>query len=70
MIPLTYEELESTISHWAVTHPDLFAGVVVGSRGCLDHPDDQWSDLDLIIFCTATEVFIQDGSWLESFNPL
>ena len=65
-----YALLESRIAAWAIANPDLIAGVVVGSRGRAEHPADQWSDLDLVIFSTATEVFIQDGSWLEGFGEL
>lgn len=67
---LSYADLEARIAAWADTHPDLLAGVVVGLRGRPDHPADEWSDLDLIIFSTAVDVFTQNGAWLESFGEL
>jgi aminoglycoside 6-adenylyltransferase len=65
-----YTSLESRITAWAAAHPNLVAGVVVGSRGRSDHPADQWSDLDLVIFADEPGKFIQDGTWLEGFGPL
>jgi len=65
-----YASLESRIAARTATRPDLIAGVVVGSRGRPDHPADQWSDLDLVIFSTAPDTYIKDGSWLEGFAPL
>ncbi len=65
-----YALLESRIAAWAIANPDLIAGVVVGSRGRADHPADQWSDLDLVIFTTAAEVDTRDSTWLEGFGPL
>lgn len=65
-----YTQLESRIAAWAAARPDLVAGVVVGSRGRVDHPADRWSDLDLVIFSTAPEIYIQDGSWIEGFGEL
>lgn len=67
---IDYTSLESRITAWAAAHPDLVAAVVVGSRGRSDHPADQWSDLDLVIFAVEPDQFIQDGSWMESFGPL
>jgi aminoglycoside 6-adenylyltransferase len=65
-----YQQLEERIIAWAGTRPELIAGVVVGSRGRSGHLPDQWSDLDLIIFSNAVEVFTRDGNWLAGFGDL
>lgn len=67
---IDYALLETRITAWATARPDLVAGVVVGSRGRSDHPADEWSDLDLVIFSTAAEAYILEGAWLEEFGVL
>ena len=67
---LDYHQLESRIARWAAYHPDLLAGVIVGSRGRPGAAADEWSDLDLIIFTTNPDPYIKDSSWLADFGEL
>jgi hypothetical protein len=46
----TYLELESRISSWCRSRPDILAAIVIGSRGRLSPPPDDYSDLDLILY--------------------
>ena len=66
----TYEELENAILDWSYSHPDVRAGLVVGSRARQDHPADEWSDLDLILFTLDPAGLASDGSWLEKFGDV
>ncbi|NLF78613.1 MAG: aminoglycoside 6-adenylyltransferase, partial [Chloroflexi bacterium] len=47
------QQLEGRISDWASEESAIRAVLVVGSRARhADHPADEWSDLDLMLFCT------------------
>jgi len=69
-IPSTYEQLEQAIIAWAHTRPDMRAGIVIGSRARTDHPADQWSDLDLLLFTTAPDAYTTDPAWLEQIGQV
>ena len=60
-----YLELEQRFADWALTQPTIQAVIVVGSRARLNHPADDWSDLDLVVFATETASFLSDATWLE-----
>jgi aminoglycoside 6-adenylyltransferase len=68
--PSTYEQLETNIITWAHTRPDMRAGIVVGSRARTDHPADQWSDLDLLLFTTTPDAYAADPAWLAQIGEV
>jgi hypothetical protein len=41
---------EERAAAWAQTRSDIRAALMVGSRAHLDHPGDEWADLDLMLF--------------------
>ena len=68
--PITYTQLEQDIGDWARTRPDLRAAIVVGSRARADHPADEWSDLDLILFAVNPAIYVSDTDWLAAFGEV
>ena len=36
----------------------------------MNHPADDWSDLDLVVFATETASFLSDATWLETFGQV
>jgi len=65
-----YEQLIERFVRWAETCPDIRAAVIVGSRARVDHPADEWSDLDLIVITTDPERYLSRTDWLENIgNP-
>ena len=36
----------------------------------MNHPADEWSDLDLVVFATETASFLSDATWLETFGQV
>jgi aminoglycoside 6-adenylyltransferase len=68
--PLTYEQLEETFVPWAQQQPDIHAAIIVESRARVDHPSDQWSDLDLILFIPHPQADASQADWLEEIGEV
>lgn len=62
------EELLQRFVGWAKAQPDIVAVLNQGSRARIDHPADEWADLDLIIFTNNKEKYIHNSDWLENFG--
>ncbi len=63
---LDYEKLQAHIVNWIHTRPDIRLGFVVGSRARLDHPADQWADLDVMLFTTNPKLYMTEPpTWLS-----
>jgi len=66
-----YEQLVERFVKWAEACPDVRAAVIVGSRARVDHPADDWADLDIIIITTDPKRYLSTTDWLENIgNPL
>src|SRR3972149_6997204 len=46
------------------------AAIVVGSRARSDHPADDWSDLDLVVFASDATSYLNDAAWLNTFGDV
>ena len=66
---LTYDDLIERYINWAESTPDVRAALILGSRARTDHPADEWSDLDLLVFCRDPQRFIQSSEWATSIAP-
>jgi aminoglycoside 6-adenylyltransferase len=55
---------------WAQNREDIRAVLVVGSTARLDHPDDEWSDLDLLFFTSQNTLYHRDTEWLYTIGTL
>ncbi|MCB0233278.1 MAG: aminoglycoside 6-adenylyltransferase, partial [Anaerolineae bacterium] len=66
----TYERLTENFVTWAKLEPDLRAAVIIGSRARTDHPADQWSDLDILVFVADVEPYVTHGGWAEQIAPV
>jgi aminoglycoside 6-adenylyltransferase len=67
---VTIASLEANFIAWAQAQEDVRAAIVVGSQARRDHPADEWSDLDLILFVTNVDRRQNDVSWLTEIGPL
>jgi aminoglycoside 6-adenylyltransferase len=64
------EKLLERFVGWARIQPDVIAVLNQGSRARTDHPADQWADLDLIIFTTDKEKYLNSAQWLDNFGKI
>jgi len=67
---MDYKTLEDAIARWAAAEHMVQALVVIGSRAREDHTADAWSDLDLILFVTDPQAYVEDTSWLAAFGDV
>jgi aminoglycoside 6-adenylyltransferase len=66
-----YEQLVERFVRWAETCSDIRAAVIVGSRARVDHPADEWADLDILVITADPERYISTSDWIENVgNPL
>ena len=69
-VAAAYEQLIERFIQWAQTEDNIRAAVVIGSRARLDHPADEWSDLDVLIFASNPEPYWATANWLHHVgNP-
>lgn len=67
----SYEELMERFRKWAENRPDIRMAIVIGSRARVDHPADEWADLDVIMITTNPERYLSTTDWIDNMgNPL
>ena len=66
---LTYETLIDRITDWADITSDVRAALILGSRARKNHPADEWSDLDVLVFACNPDQFVQSGAWATALAP-
>jgi aminoglycoside 6-adenylyltransferase len=66
---LTYETLIDRITNWAEITSDVRAALILGSRARKDHPADEWSDLDVLVFAHNPDQFVQSRAWATALAP-
>ena len=59
-----FRQLEERFVAWADARRDIRAAIVVGSRARLDHPADDWADLDIGFFTTDPRRYLSSDDWL------
>jgi aminoglycoside 6-adenylyltransferase len=66
-----YERLRDRFVKWSRAEEGVRAAVIVGSRARIDdHPADEWSDLDVVMFVTDPEHCLSTNDWVEGIgNP-
>jgi aminoglycoside 6-adenylyltransferase len=64
----SYEKLTQRFCEWAKERVDIRAGAVIGSRARLDHPADEWADLDLVIVTTDPEFYSSAADWVNELG--
>jgi aminoglycoside 6-adenylyltransferase len=69
MMKLTYEDLIERYTRWAEAEPDIRAALILGSQARDDHPADEWSDLDVLVFACHPEQFIRSSTWATALAP-
>jgi aminoglycoside 6-adenylyltransferase len=69
-MPFYLPELEKAFVLYALSQDNLRAAVVVGSQARRDRPADQWSDLDLLLFCRDPRVYQDSINWIEALAPV
>lgn len=65
-----YEQMERNFVSWAQTVEDIRAAFIVGSRAREDHPADEWSDMDIVIYTSEQNYYLSNQEWLSNFGDI
>lgn len=65
-----YAEIERRVAAWAAAEADVRGALVIGSRARRDHPADQWSDLDVLLFARDPDRLRDDEAWVSAFGDV
>lgn len=65
-----YREIENSFITWAQHVDDIRAAFIVGSRARIDHPADEWSDLDIIFYTSKQDCYLTNSEWLQNFGDV
>lgn len=65
-----YTDFEERFKNYAAGNDNIRAAYIMGSRARKDHPADQWSDLDICIYCIDPEKELRDETWLSEFGKV
>lgn len=63
-INAAYDRLISNFVQWAQSEDNIRLAIMIGSRARIDHPADDWSDLDVLLFARNPEPYWQPTEWL------
>ena len=64
------KQLEENVRDWAEADDAIRVVLVIGSHARRDHPADDLSDLDLIVFSSEPQQYLEDDRWLHTFGNL
>lgn len=65
-----YKSFERDFTLWAEKTDDIRAAFVVGSRSRTDHPADEWSDLDIILYAHNNDYYLHNTDWLKELGNI
>ncbi|MBP1996667.1 aminoglycoside 6-adenylyltransferase [Paenibacillus eucommiae] len=65
-----YEVLQERIVNWGNLNEEIIAIYMVGSRARVDKPFDEFSDLDIVVFSTNPDYYLQNDEWLLSIGKV
>lgn len=64
----SYEMLEARLAAWAAGQPAIRAILSIGSRA--RGTPDQWSDLDVLVFASEPQPYVDDAAWLSELGDI
>lgn len=65
-----YQQIEQNFIAFAENRHDIRAAFVIGSRARLDHPADEWSDMDIVFYTTNPDYYLQRQDWLDEIGDI
>ena len=65
-----YEKFEKDFTTWANATDDIRAAFIVGSRSRVDHPADEWSDMDILLYANNNNFYLNNTDWLKKLGNI
>jgi aminoglycoside 6-adenylyltransferase len=69
-IAAAYERLIQRFVNWAEAEENIRAALVIGSRARVDHPADEWSDLDVTFLANDPQPYVVETDWLSTIGQV
>lgn len=69
-IAQAFEQIERTFLTWAQGQENIRTAVVIGSRARVDHPADEWADLDIVLVVNDMQLYVEDAAWVEQIGKV
>lgn len=64
-----FDEIIERFVRRAAADGEVLAALMIGSQARADHPADECSDLDLMLFVKESERFLRKDEWLQAIGP-
>jgi aminoglycoside 6-adenylyltransferase len=64
----TYENLIRRFTAWAIHEQEIRLAIVIGSRARVDHPADEWADLDILVITKNPEHLLTTTDWIPNIG--
>lgn len=64
-----FDEIIERFVRRAAADGEVLAALMIGSQARADHPADECSDLDLMLFVKESECFLRKDEWLQAIGP-
>jgi aminoglycoside 6-adenylyltransferase len=65
-----FNQVKAQFVEWANTQDDIRAVIMPGSQARIIHPADEWSDLDLEIWCRDGTDYCNRHDWVAAFGTI
>jgi aminoglycoside 6-adenylyltransferase len=62
------DEIRSRLRNWALKNRDVQSVVIGGSRGGDQHHSDEYSDIDVAVFCRRRKHYDEDLQWVKELG--
>lgn len=65
-----YATFAARFTEWAGRTDDIEAAYLIGSRAREDHPADEWSDMDILLYTTNPSHYLEQSAWLDALGDV
>ena len=63
-----YSSFIEKLKNWVLDTEDIRAAFIIGSRARIDHPADEWSDMDIVLYAHNNEYYLNSVDWIKPFG--
>lgn len=65
-----YSQFAERFIKWANQVDNIEAAYVIGSQARDDHPADEWSDMDILMFASNPDYYLKQSEWLNDLGDV
>ena len=64
----TVQMIINNFIKWGESSDKLYTAIIVGSQARTDHPADEYSDIDIVMFVDDPACFLSSDQWLKDIG--